>query len=448
MQIWPRTQRLAEYSAAFTFRDLPQRAIDISKPLILDTLGALFAAWPDRHPVSRIVGDYVQQMGGVPECTVLGRDYKAPAANAALVNGTMGYAADIEGGGCARMHAAAVFVPTVLVMGERQNLSGEDVIAALALAYDIAGRISQANRSETSYPHSFHPSAVFGTFGAAAITGYALHLDADRFVNCYGLAGNVASGLIAWVDDPTEHSRSYGIGVAAHNGVNAGLLAERGFGGPRGIFDPMKYNVFDAFSGAMHVEEITRDLGEDFYIEQADGYKQYPCCGDIHSGLDALLAIRAEHHLSPQDIAQITHLVKPGRSQVIDNNPLRSHCSQYILAVAAVDGQIKWDDFINDRRVEPAIGVLASKTRLAGAPELESSAGAAPAIVEVTTIDGRTFRKRVDFAKGRSQNPLTHVELEQKFVRLATPCNRRKALRRDHRSCRAVGKHGKHSPAY
>ena len=59
------------------------------------------------------------------------------------------------------------------------------------------------------------PSAVFGTFGAVAIAGYALKLDSKRFVNAYGLAGNVASGLIAWVDDPTEHSRSYGIGVAA-----------------------------------------------------------------------------------------------------------------------------------------------------------------------------------------------------------------------------------------
>ncbi len=421
MHVWPHTQRLAEYSASFTFHDLPQRAVELTKPLVLDTLGALFAAWPDRHPVARLLGDYVEQMGGAPECTVLGRDFKAPAANAALVNGTMGYAADIEGGGFARMHAAAVFVPTVLVMGERQNLSGKDVIAALALAYDISGRVSEANRTSSPYPHSFHPSAVFGTFGAAAVAGYALHLDADRFVNCYGLAGNVASGLIAWVDDPTEHSRSYGIGVAAHNGVNAGLLAERGFGGPRGIFDPMKYNIFDAFSGEAHLEELSRDLGKEYYIERADGYKQYPCCGDIHSGLDALLAILAEQNVRPQEIAQITHMVKPGRAQIIDNNPLRSHCSQYILAVAAVEHQIRWDDFLHDRRAEPAIGTVAAKTRLIAAPELETSPAAAPAIVEITTNDGRIFRKRVDFAKGRSQNPLTQAELEQKFVRLSAP---------------------------
>lgn len=418
---WPYTKRLSEYSATLKYQDLSQAAVDLSKTIVFDTLGALFAAWPDRHPVSRIIGDFAAQMGGTPECTILGRDFKLPAASAALVNGTMGYAADIEGAGLARMHAAANYVPTALVMGERQRLDGRTFIASLALAYDISGRVSEANRTEHSYPHSFHPSAVFTTFGAAAITGYALKLDASRFVNAYGLAGNVASGLIAWVDDPTEHSRSYGIGVAARNGVTAGMLAQMGFGGPQGIFDPMKYNIFDAFSGAMHLEELTRNLGTEFYIEQADGFKQYPCCGDIHSGLDALLAILDAQDLQPDQISEITHMVKVDRRPIIDNNPLRSHNAQYIMSVAAVERRIRWDDFLQDRREEAAIGAMARKTQLVGTNELKDSPAAAPAIVEVKTIDGQVFRRRVDYRKGHSENPLSQEELEAKFVSLATP---------------------------
>jgi 2-methylcitrate dehydratase PrpD len=208
--------------------------------------------------------------------------------------------------------------------------------------------------------------------------------------------------------------------VAARNGVTAGLLAEMGFGGPRGIFDPMKYNIYDAFSGAMHLEALTRNLGTEFYIERADGFKQYPCCGDIHSGIDALLMIIGEHDLKPDEISQITHMVKETRRPVIDNNPLRSHCSQYIMALAAVERQIRWDDFLRDRREEPAIGAMGQKTRLVGTPELADSP-AAPAIVEVVTTDGLTFRKRVDFAKGRRENPMSQAELEAKFVKLATP---------------------------
>ena len=418
---WPYTQRIANHSASFRYTALSPKAVSTAKNILLDTLGAFFAAWPDRHPVSRLISEFVEQMGGMPECTIFGKDFKAPAANAALVNGTMGYAADIEGAGIARIHAAAVFVPTALVMCERQGLDGKTFIAALALAYDVAARVSDANRTDDSYPHSFHPSAVFGTFGAAAITGYTLSLDAKRFVNAYGLAGNVASGLIAWVDDPTEHSRSYGIGVAARNGVTAGLLAERGFGGPQGIFDQMKYNIFDAFSGAMHLEELTQNLGTEFYIERADGFKQYPCCGDIHSGIDALLKIISEHELHIGEISQIIHKVKETRRPVIDNNPLRSHCAQYIMAVAAVEREIRWDDFLLDRRQEDVIGAMAQRVSLIDSPELAHSPAAAPAIVEVKTNRGETFSERVDFAKGRSENPLTQSELEAKFIKWAIP---------------------------
>ena len=418
---WHYTETLAEFSSAYRARKLPGGAVQCAKDILLDTLGALFAAWPDRHPVSRLVGDFVQQMGGTPECTVLGRDFKAPAAQAALVNGTMGYAADIEGGGVARMHAAACFVPAALVMGERQAVDGRTFLAALALAYDIAGRVSDAASTPQSYPHSFHPSAVFTTFGAAAIAGLCLELDPARIINAYGLAGSVAGGLIAWVDDPTEHSRSFGMGVAARNGVTAALLAQRGFGGPAGIFDPMKYNIYDAFSGSFQPEFLDRSLGSEFYIEKTDGFKQYPCCGDIHTGLDGLLAILAEHNLPPEEIVSIHHIVKESRRPIIDNNPLRSHNSQYILAVAAVDRQIRWDDFLNDRRAEPAIADMARKTRLAGSAELESSPSAAPAIVEVKTAGGQTFSRRVEYRKGHAQNPFSQAELEAKFLMLAGP---------------------------
>ena len=85
----------------------------------------------------------------------------------------------------------------------------------------------------------------------------------------------------------------------------------------------MKYNIFDAFSGAMDLEALTRNLGTEFFIEQADGFKRYPCCGDIHSGLDAILSLVETHNLQPGDIASITHMVKPVRRLIIDNNPLK-----------------------------------------------------------------------------------------------------------------------------
>src|SRR5690242_718432 len=156
------TERLASYAADFRYEQLPPDAVDQAKVIVLDTLGATLAGSLPRFGGSRATADLARRLGGVPECTVIGRGFKTSVANAALANGTMGYAADLEGAGLRRQHIAAVLVPTIVSMGEREHADGRTMIAALALGYDVAGRIDRAADPGTPYPHSFHPSAVFG----------------------------------------------------------------------------------------------------------------------------------------------------------------------------------------------------------------------------------------------------------------------------------------------
>jgi len=415
------TSKVVHYSQNLTFDQLPKAVVEEAKTLVLDTIGALFAGWPSRHPASRIIGDYVKDMGGIQECTVFGREFKAPVAYAGLVGGTMGYAADVEGGILSPppVHVAASNVPTSLLMGERQNATGAELITALSLGYDITDRVSKANATPHSYPHSFHPSAVFSTFGAVAIAGYLLKLDEKQFINAFGLAGNNAGGLIAWVNDPSEQSRPLNNGLAARNGIQAALLAAKGFGGPLGILDDIKYNIFEAYSGAMNLEEITRELGFDFAITRHDGYKKYTCCYDIHTGLDGLLKILNENDITAGQIEKITHTVSTTRKSVIDNNILRSHNAQYIMSVAAVQREIKWDDFLNDRRIEPEIGDMFKRIHLEGSKELAASPFHEPAIVEVKTKDGQSYTEQVNLPRGHLKNPMTTEELKQKFLRFA-----------------------------
>ncbi|MBA2364649.1 MAG: MmgE/PrpD family protein [Chloroflexia bacterium] len=414
------TDRLAKYAAAYRFDQLPVEAVEAAKVVVLDTLGALLLGSLPKYSASRLTGDLAKMLGGMPECTVIGRGFKTNVAQAALANGVMGYAADVEGGGVWRQHAAAVLVPTALTVGERAHADGRTLIAALALGYDVAARIDRAADPGTPYPHSFHPSGVYGHFGAAAAAGHILKLDQGQFVSALGLAGINAGGLMAWVNDPTEDSRPYVVGMAAHCGVIAALLAKMDMGGPPGIADDGKYTIYDAFSGAMHLEEVTRDLGEVFWITRHGGFKQYPCCGDIHSGLDALLKIVVENDLQPVDILELVHRVHPSRAKVIDNNPLKSHCAQYIMAVAAIRREINSDTVTTDLRLtDPLIRDLSRRVCLIGDPANEAF-GVGSAAVEVLTRDGRLFREVVKHWRGHRENPLSQAELEGKFMRLAT----------------------------
>jgi 2-methylcitrate dehydratase PrpD len=261
---------------------------------------------------------------------------------------------------------------------------------------------------------------VFGYFGAAATAAHLFGLDQPRFANALGIAGSNASGLMTWVDDPTENSRPLVIGMAARGGVTAALLAQMGFGGPPAIFDGGKYSIYDAYAGEMHLERLTEGLGEVLWITQHYGYKRHPCCGDIHTGVDALLSILESHRLNTEDVGAIVHRVKADRAPVIDNNPLKSHCAQYIMAVAAVRRTIESSDILEDRRTDPRIQDLANRVRLVGDPAMDDWPAHAPAVVEVVTRDGRSLSARMDDAKGRRENPMTPSELEQKFMTLAT----------------------------
>jgi len=418
------TQQISRYSAEFAFDKIPASAIKATKLVVLDALGALIVASPTRYQAVKIIGDLVKCLGGTPECTILGRDFKSSALNAALVMGTMGYVADIEGGEMSRIHAPAVFVPTALVMGERQDADGKKFIASLVLAYDIAGRVSDAARSNKFYPHSFHPSSVFGTFGAAAVAGFNLGLNAPAFADAYGLAGLMASGLMSWVDDPTEHSRPFVMGNAARNGILAALLAKMGFGGPQGIFDAGKYNIYDAFSDEMHLDSLLNGLGTEFLVEKALTFKLYYCCGDIQPGIYALLKILEENSIETSEIREIVMTVKGDHKARIDNNPLKSHNAQYILAVAAVNRESRWDDFVidhtNNREIQKMLGLI----KLQGS-DLLSKYPFATTILQVKTENGSIFEKKI-VPSQEAMNwmntgiPLTQNDLEERFLAMTT----------------------------
>jgi 2-methylcitrate dehydratase PrpD len=419
----PYTNRIVSFCVDFDFRQLPQEVVSEAKKVTLDLVGSILAASAPQYRASQLIGDYARLIGGSEECTVAGRNFKTSCVNAALANGTMAYAADIEGGLInpqAPQHAGAVLVPVALAMAEREKSSGRRFLAALVLGIEVSARVGEACRSSRSYPHSFHTSAVFGHFGAAACAAHLLELKTAEFTNALGLAGMNATGLINWVTDLTEHSRPYVIGVASSNGVRAALLAKLGFGGPPAIFDATKFNIYEAFSTEMHLDRLTKDLGEKYWIMDNLGFKPYPCCYDIFTGLDALLGIMGEQRLVAQEIKEIVHCVKKDRAPTIDNNPIKSHNAQYIMAVAAIRGSVMPDDILEDRRSNPKVLDMYRRVRLVGDGELDRKPASRPALVEITTNDGRKFAKSVDWPTGSLQNPMSQTELEAKFFRLAT----------------------------
>jgi 2-methylcitrate dehydratase PrpD len=270
------------------------------------------------------------------------------------------------------------------------------------------------------YNRGFHPSAVCGAFGAAAAAGYLFRLSPERQAVALGLAMQQACGLLAWANDPTEHSRPLNPGLAARNGVTAACLARLGFGGPPTPFEG-KYDAFTAFSGSANPDALLEGWGERFHLPEF-AYKLYSSCAFTHPGLDALLGLAADEKLAAGDVERIVVRFPKNGAHMIDGNPLKSHCAQYILPVGLVFGRVLIDDILFDRARHPEVARLSASMGLQHDPTLDQNYPERyTSVVELTLKDGRTLARRVEFAKGTRENPLTPDEVRAKYFRLTAP---------------------------
>ena len=412
------TQSLVQYIRGFTYEDMPHEVVARAKIILLDTLGAILPASDPAYPGSRALIEMARMLGGEPQSTIIGSDFKTSTINACLVNGTFGYAFDIEPHHVAAvLHPAAVCIPVALAFTEWKKKNGKDLLSALTLGIEVSCRVSMALNPRDLYGRGFHPTSIACTFGAAASAGHLLQLDEDQWLNALGLSGNQASGLLAWAKDHTENSRPFNPGVAARNGGTASLLAQLGFGGPPNIFDG-KYDFFSAFSsGGQNPEYFFR---KEWAIQEL-AIKRYSSCAFTHPGLDALLEIIEENGLISKNIAKINLQYPRAGTHMIDNNELRSHCAQYVIAVAAVTGQVLFEDILTDRRDNNEIKRLFENSTLIPDDILDRTyPDQYESIVTVTTTDGRKFKKHKGWAKGTVQNPMTEEEVENKFFKLST----------------------------
>lgn len=411
-----RTVTVADYIYRAQYEDLPAEVIKQAKIVILDTIGVMIAA--SRQRAGKLATEFIQHAGERPESTIVGYDIKAPSISAAFSNAIMAHDIELDDShGASLTHPAAVIIPTVLAMGEKENCTGKDLIIATTVAYDVECRISMALDPQRQYARNFHPSCVCGCFGATAVAGKMLNLNKSQLINALGLAGCQASGLLAWETEVGHMSKSFQTGIAARNGIVAALLASLGYSAPPAIFDG-RYNLFDAFSGAHNFDELIEELGTRFEIMNTS-LKLYSSCRHTHAPLDAFFGIMRENNLVFENIREVTVKVAPGAVPVIDNNELLSHNAQYVIAVAAIRGEVTPEHFIGITD-DPKIMEFSKRVNVIPEPKFkERFPTRKSGIVKVVTKNGREFEQQVDDAKGDPRNPISQEEIEEKFITLA-----------------------------
>jgi 2-methylcitrate dehydratase PrpD len=414
----PASAALENYVATMRLEHVPSVTVDAAKRVLLDGLGCILGSTSNQFPIQPLLLDFARRTSTRRDSLLIGSSLRSDCMTAALVNGVLAYYVDSEPHHPqAMVHPVAVVLPATLAVAEMNGSSGAEFLEALIVGIDVACHVSRALDGPTIYARGFHPTTVSGAFGAMAASAHLLHFKGTVLSNAFGLAGSQASGLLSWIDDPTEQARPLNTGFAARSGVSAAMLAASGLTGTPNIFGG-KYPLSLAYSGTWNSPALDDDLGSVFAV---DGlyFKIYPCCGFLHPALDGLLDILAAERIDATQIDAITLRFATTGCQVIDNNRLRSHCAQYILAVAAVNGTFEFSDVMNNRRNDPLIESLSRRVTVIPDAELEKEF---PHVyrsgIEVRMRGGQTHTRVVGAPKGSVEMPLTEDELWAKFLRL------------------------------
>ena len=173
------TASLSEFVNTLVFEDLPQTCIDRMKFAILDTLGCVVRG--SRTEVGKTLVRYARKLGAQPEATILTTDVRTSSPYASFVNGTMGHEFDYDDGVSTALgvHAGITIVPAALAIGEREAVSGKELLTAVVAGYEIACRVGRAIERVSRV------STLTGAFGATAVGARLLKLDSERTANAF-----------------------------------------------------------------------------------------------------------------------------------------------------------------------------------------------------------------------------------------------------------------------
>lgn len=414
------TQELAKYAAQMRYKDLPLEVVKMAKLCILDLIGVSIIGSKFRH--SKILAQYVKDIGGASESTLVGQSFKAPAPYAGFVNGAIGHALQMDDGETKSIaHIGCEVIPAALAVAEKIGADGKSCITAIVAGYEGAIRIGGAiNPSHNK--RGFSPNGTVGVFGAALAAGRILELDKEQMADAIGSAAMQASGLEQFAHDGSM-SKFLNTGHATQAGILAALLAQRGFTGSHEILEGHK-GYCKAFSDDYDLSSIVAGFGKTYRIMDTY-FKPYPTCRWTHPAIDVTLRLAHEHEIQLKEVDEVVvrtyQIVKDTTNNPQPLNPTAATLSmQYSLAVAIAERQVLPEHFISERLGNKDLKDLMTSVHIVPSDEEMYDLGPTGmgAKVTIKTKRGAEYYGETQFAKGEPENPFTKEELIDKFREL------------------------------
>ncbi len=417
------SRQIADWAAAATYDDLSPEAVAAAKVILYDSLGCAFGGYKT-HDVS-IMMKFHEEKGGTPEATIIGSGKKLPAIDAALLNALMIRALDYNDIYWKQdpSHPSDI-ISGPLALGERLDKSGKDLLLAIAIGHEVEMRLCEAGFPGIRERKWHH--ATLTAFAAPYACGAIMGLNAEQITHAVGISGSrhatfgsVTAGHLTMMKNTVDP-------LATQSGAFAAELALRGYEGPEHAIDG-KEGLFDAYGPDWKGEILVDGLGKSWRIPQC-GLKAFPTEALTHAPLTAVIELVTENDLKPDEIETITVKTIARAADILSDpskyNPQTresaDHSLPYCISVAVVDRAVVPSSFDENKIFDPTIRAQLEKLKVVAEPKFEAMfPEKQPNEVSVTTTDGRTLVKYVEYPMGDPRHPISEQGLDAKFTSLA-----------------------------
>ncbi|HQR54465.1 MAG TPA: MmgE/PrpD family protein [Burkholderiaceae bacterium] len=398
----------------------PLAAPDVEqvRRLVLDLLGvSIFGA---TMPWSRALATWAGEFRGGGAAPVVGGGFRTTPQVAALVNGSAGHGYELDDTHNASMsHPGAVIIPAVLSTAAGSGATAMQVYAAIAAGYEAMSRVGMAVNAHAVISRGFHPTSLFGAFGAAAGVG-ALHgFDAATLACAWGHALSLTGGSMQFSDEPAGTTvKRLHAGYGAQHGVLAAGMARAGIAAPVRALDG-KYGLMALYGSGANAGHLQRAPSARLQIHDIS-MKPYSCCRLFHSLIDALEEVSDAFTL-PLDGLERIRVRAP--EVVFDQHMLRrprsvmaaQYSLPYVVGATLAYGSRRFDAYREDFFDDPRILALADKVDGTRDVEIEKDYPARMgAAVELHFRDGARREALVMDSRGTPARPLSVEAIEAK----------------------------------
>ncbi len=405
------TLALARFLNRATYRDLPPLAIEHAKMILASTFAS--AAAGSHLESARILRDLAKEQAGRPEATVWFDGARLPAPAAARVNAGLSDAAASDDSDLRNTaHEGTTITAAGLAVGERTGASGRDLLLAMVLGYEVAGRIGEARQGGVP---GLHASQVVA-FAGAATAARLLKLTDEQLAHALGIVattiGGLATGTNSW-------AREYMGANAALCGVDAALAAGRGYTvnddmvGGRGGF-------VQVFGGGVDAESrLTAGLGQSWDIVDFLAIKLWPGAHPFSGTLEAAVNAAREANVAPDTVAKIL-VAGPGRTTITGSRRPKDlveaiHSLPYFVASAVADRDFTWVHATEAKFSNPAVTRLMDLVEADPAPPPVKYAWNWGGTVTIVTTSGARFASTVDAPRGSAPRGIAWSDVEGKY---------------------------------